>query len=156
MGCDGPDGNGPGEGQKRPIERLWRANDAQDWFSPPICHIRHKVGEVWQRISTSPYIWFGIFTLHIDTSEYWLILIFQLDTTLKAPLNQLGGPIRCRATSKDMLVTHPFEGIDTVADITSYSALKGWRIEEEEVTGMLWKYSMTTSIWISRSDFWDF
>lgn len=73
------------------------------------------------------------------------------------------GPIRRCALSKDKLVTQPFEGIDTVADIVSYSARThgnrqalGWRdiirvIEEEkqvtkvidgkEVTEKkLWKY----------------
>ena len=73
------------------------------------------------------------------------------------------GPIRRCAISKDKLVTQPFEGIDTVADIISYSARThgnrkalGWRdtvrvIEEEkEVTKVVdgkevtqkkqWKY----------------
>ena len=72
-------------------------------------------------------------------------------------------PIRRCAISKDKLVSQPFEGIDTVADIISYSArthgnrkAMGWRdtirvIEEEkEVTKVvdgkevtqkkLWKY----------------
>jgi long-chain acyl-CoA synthetase len=72
-------------------------------------------------------------------------------------------PIRRCAITKDKLVTQPFEGIDTVADIISYSARThgnrkalGWRdviqvIEEEkEVTKVvdgkevtqkkLWKY----------------
>jgi long-chain acyl-CoA synthetase len=73
------------------------------------------------------------------------------------------GPVRRCAIAKDKLVTQPFEGIDTVADIISYSARThdnrkalGWRdtirvIEEEkdvtkvidgkEVTQKkLWKY----------------
>ncbi|KAF8800344.1 long-chain-fatty-acid-CoA-ligase [Phlegmacium glaucopus] len=55
------------------------------------------------------------------------------------------GPIRRCALSKDKLITQPFEGIDTVADIISYSARThgnrkalGWRdvirvVEEEKV-----------------------
>ena len=73
------------------------------------------------------------------------------------------GPIRRCAISKDKLVTQPLEGIDTVADIISYSARThgnrnalGWRDtiriveEEKEVTKIidgkevaekkLWKY----------------
>jgi len=73
------------------------------------------------------------------------------------------GPIRRCAIAKDKLVTQPFEGIDTVADIISYSARThgnrkalGWRDvvrvveEEKEVTKVidgkqvtekkLWKY----------------
>ena len=73
------------------------------------------------------------------------------------------GPIRRCALSKDKLVTQPFEGIDTIADIISYSARThgnrkalGWRDiiqvveEEKEVTKVvdgkevtekkLWKY----------------
>jgi long-chain acyl-CoA synthetase len=73
------------------------------------------------------------------------------------------GPIRRCALAKDKLVTQPFEGIDTVADIISYSARThgnrkalGWRDiirvveEEKEVTKVisgkevvekkLWKY----------------